>query len=268
MVGTTTGTYLDRILENTASEVERRKTLRSLVDVEREAESQPAAIPFAAALRGSGVSIIAEIKRASPSKGAIAPDIIATDVAREYIDGGAAAISVLTDETFFRGTIGDLQAVASLGREAAQPTPVIRKDFIIDAYQIAEACSVGAAAVLLIVAALDRSTLAELHQAVYAYGLDALVEVHDEAELEVALGIGAKLIGVNNRDLRSFTVDLATTERIAARVPKNVTLVGESGIRTRADVERLGRAGVHAVLVGETLMRAPGRAAAVRELLG
>jgi indole-3-glycerol phosphate synthase len=266
MVGTTTGTYLDRILENTAIELERRKHLRSLTEVEQAAVNQTTAIPFAAALRGDGVSVIAEVKRASPSKGAITPDIIATDVAREYISGGAAAISVLTDETFFRGTIEDLEAVAALGRESQ--TPALRKDFVIDSYQIAEARAAGAAAVLLIVAALEPALLVELLAAATGYGLDALVEVHDEHELETATRVGATLIGINNRDLRAFTVDLATTERLAAQAPDGVTLVGESGIRTRADVERLGRAGVDAVLVGETLMLASDRAAAVRELLG
>ncbi|HEX5167511.1 MAG TPA: indole-3-glycerol phosphate synthase TrpC [Thermomicrobiales bacterium] len=265
MVGATTGTYLDRILENTAAELARRKPLRTLAEIEQAAAAQPAAIPFAAALRGSGVSVIAEVKRASPSKGAIAPDIIATDVAREYIAGGAAAISVLTDERFFRGTIEDLEAVAALGRETR--TPALRKDFVIDSYQIAEAKASGSAAVLLIVAALELARLRELLSATAGYGLEALVEVHDEQELETALSVGATLIGINNRDLRAFTVDLATTERLAAQVPEGNTLVGESGVRTRADVERLGRAGVDAVLVGETLMLAPDRAAAVRELL-
>jgi indole-3-glycerol phosphate synthase len=216
------------------------------------------------ALRRDATSIIAEVKRASPSKGPIAPDIVAVEVAAEYIAGGTAAISVLTDERFFHGSLDDLRLVAAV----AEQTPVLRKDFVLDAYQIAEARAAGAAAVLLIVAALTDESLRELHQAACEYGLDALVEVHDEAELERALAAEATLIGVNNRDLRTFEVDLVTTERLATLVPPEVTLVGESGIRTRADVERLGRAGVHAVLVGETLMRAPDRAAAVRELLG
>ncbi|HYI14591.1 MAG TPA: indole-3-glycerol phosphate synthase TrpC [Thermomicrobiales bacterium] len=266
MVGTTTGTYLNRILENTATELQQRKALIPLANVWAAADAASTPLSFTATLRQTGVAIIAEVKRASPSKGEIAPNIIAADVAREYIAGGASAISVLTDRTFFQGTIEDLKAVAALGRASA--TPVLRKDFMIDAYQIAEAKAAGAAAVLLIVAALERSLLAELHDAARGYGLDALVEVHDEAELEIALGIGASLIGVNNRDLRSFNVDLATSERLAAEVPDGITLVGESGIRTRDDVERLRQAGVHAVLVGETLMRAPDRAAAVRELLG
>jgi indole-3-glycerol phosphate synthase len=266
MVETTTGTYLDRILENTATELTQRKALVPLATVWAAADASPEPLPFAATLRQNAVAVIAEVKRASPSKGAIAADIVATDVAGEYIAGGASAISVLTDRTFFQGTIEDLEAVAALARASA--TPVLRKDFVIDAYQIAEARAAGAAAVLLIVAALERARLAELHDAARQYGLDALVEVHDEAELETALGIGATLIGVNNRDLRSFNVDLATTERLATQVPDEVTLVGESGIRTREDVERLRQAGVHAVLVGETLMRAPDRAAALRELLG
>jgi indole-3-glycerol phosphate synthase len=266
MIGTTTGTYLDRILENTANELTQRKALVPLADVWAAADAAPEPLPFAETLRRNAVAVIAEVKRASPSKGAIATDIVAADVAREYIAGGASAISVLTDRTFFQGSIEDLETVAALGR--ASSTPVLRKDFVIDVYQIAEAKAAGAAAVLLIVAALEPGRLAELHDAAREYGLDALVEVHDEAELEIALGIGATIIGVNNRDLRSFDVDLATTERLAAHVADEITLVGESGIRTRDDVDRLRKAGVHAVLVGETLMRAPDRAAALRELLG
>lgn len=265
MAATTTGTYLDRILENTAAELETRKQTRSIADVEHAARTQSAAIPFAHALRSTSVAIIAEVKRASPSKGSIAPGIVATDVAREYIAGGASAISVLTDERFFNGSLDDLQEVGTLAHASA--TPVLRKDFVIDAYQIAEARAAGADAVLLIVAALEQTHLCELLGAALDFGMDTLVEVHDEAELERALAAGSTLIGVNNRDLRAFTVDLATTERLTAIVPSSVTLVGESGIRTRGDVVRLGRAGVHAVLVGETLMRATDRAAAVRELL-
>lgn len=272
MVGTTTGTYLDRILANTAAELTKRKRLRPMNELVVALWDRPAPLPFANALVRNDVTVIAEIKRASPSKGAIAPGVIATDVAREYIAGGAAAISVLTDERFFHGTIEDLEAVAAVAREGEPPTPVLRKDFIIDPYQVVEARAAGASAVLLIVAALDRRLLSQLHAFAWELGLDALVEVHEEAELETALDIGARLIGVNNRDLRSFAVDLATTERLSERlyalVSDGVTLVGESGIRTRADVERLARVEVHAVLVGETLMLADDRAAAVRELLG
>jgi indole-3-glycerol phosphate synthase len=263
----TRGTYLDRILDNTIAELEERRRTRSLAQVAVDARRAPAAVPFGQALRGSGVTVIAEVKRASPSKGAIAPGIVASDVAREYLAGGAAAISVLTDEAFFQGSLADLKTVAELARHHAAPTPVLRKDFVLDDYQVAEARAAGASAVLLIVAALEDALLRELLAAVADYGLEALVEVHDEAELERALAAGATTVGVNNRDLRTFHVDLTTTERVAASTPAHITLVGESGIRDRDDVTRLGNAGVHAVLVGETLMRALDRAAALRELL-
>jgi indole-3-glycerol phosphate synthase len=265
-VAPATGTYLDRILAGTVEELSRRRSQRPLDVLERDAAAAPAPVPFTAALRGTGVAVVAEIKRASPSKGPIAPHAIATDVARDYIAGGAAAISVLTDERFFRGSIEDLEAVSALARSSGVPT--LRKDFIIDPYQLAEARAAGASAAILIVAALDRRALQSLLAAANDYGLDALVEIHDAADLATAIDLGATLIGVNNRDLRSFTVDLATTERLAALVPESVTLIGESGIRTRDDVERLAAAGVHAVLVGETLMLAPDRPAALRELLG
>jgi indole-3-glycerol phosphate synthase len=265
---TATGTYLDRILENTVAELAQRRVIRPLNDVERLARSLPSALSTTEALRQSDVTVIAEVKRASPSKGPIAPDIVAVDVAHDYITGGAAAISVLTDEHFFHGSLDDLRSVAELAHASDRSIPVLRKDFVIDAYQITEARAAGADTVLLIVAGLAVDALRELHDVAASYGMDALVEVHDERELETALAIGATLIGINNRNLRTFEVDLATTERVAQLVPPEVTLVGESGIRGRADVERLGRAGVHAVLVGETLMRAPDRATAVRELLG
>jgi indole-3-glycerol phosphate synthase len=265
-MASTTGTYLDRILENTRAELAHRCAARPLRVIEREARHAPAAISMRGALRGTGVSIIAEVKRASPSKGPIAAGIVAADVARDYIAGGAAAISVLTDERFFDGSLDDLTAVAGVAHGTETAHPVLRKDFVVDAYQIAEARAVGADAVLLIVAALDDSELADLYASAAEYGMDALVEVHDERELERALAVGATLLGINSRDLRSFQVDLATIERLARQVPEDVTLVGESGIRTRADIERLGAAGVHAVLIGETLMRAADRAAALREL--
>jgi indole-3-glycerol phosphate synthase len=265
-MSTTTGTYLDRILENTRAELEERRAKRPLAEVERAAREMPAAISMRTALRGTGVAIITEVKRASPSKGPIAPGIVAADVAREYIAGGAAAISVLTDERFFNGSLDDLRAVGDVAHSAHTPRPVLRKDFVVDAYQIVEARAAGADAVLLIVAALTDQELADLHTCASDYGMDALVEVHDERELARALAIDATLLGINSRDLRSFQVDLATIERLARKVPAQVTLVGESGIRTRADIERLGAAGVHAVLVGETLMRATDRTAALREL--
>lgn len=262
------GTYLRDILANTASELTARKIATPLAELDRSARAMPAAVDMTARLRSPGVSVIAEFKRASPSKGAIAAGADPDTVARAYLAGGAAAVSILTDERFFQGSLSDLRRVAALAHATEPPAAVLRKDFVIDTYQIAEARSAGADCALLIVAALDDSALAELHAAARDYGLQALVEVHDERELARALEAGATLVGINSRDLRTFEVDLATIERVAAQVPPEVTLVGESGIRTRDDVARLERAGVHAILVGETLMRAADPAATIRELVG
>ncbi len=263
----TTGTYLDRILANTVLELAERRTRTSVSELERIAVDRDAPLSLELALRTAGVSVIAEMKRASPSKGAIAPDTRAEDVACDYLSGGAAAISVLTDERFFGGSLDDLRAVATLAHDDPAPRPVLRKDFVIDAYQIVEGRAAGADAVLLIVAALSDEQLTELLSSAESHRLCTLVEVHDEHELDRALTAGASLIGINNRDLRTFSVSLSTTERLAPRVPPSVTLVGESGITTRADIARLGQSGVHAVLVGETLMRAPDRLQALRDLL-
>ncbi|HEX2280251.1 MAG TPA: indole-3-glycerol phosphate synthase TrpC, partial [Thermomicrobiales bacterium] len=220
------------------------------------------------ALGSSGIGVIAEIKRASPSKGVIAENIVAAEVARDYLNGGCAAISVLTDETFFGGSLDDLHQVAALAHAQPSPVPVLRKDFVIDEYQIYEARAAGADAVLLIVAALSDDELFRLQRTATNFGVDTLVEVHNEEELRRALRINPPVVGINNRDLRTFEVDLATTERLAPLIPDGVIVVGESGIRTRDDVERLAAAGVDAVLVGETLMRQVDRAAAIGELLG
>ena len=263
-----TGTILDRILARTASDLARRKESVPLGELERRAAGRPAPVGLAAALRGPGVSVIAEIKRASPSRGLFPVAVDPTAVAEAYLDGGAAALSVLTDEPFFRGNLFDLAAAAAVAHDRAQPAPVLRKDFVIDPYQLVEATAHGADAVLLIVAALDDPTLASLLARAQESGLDALVEVHDEPELDRALAAGATLIGINNRDLRTFAVDLATTERLAPLAPPGAVLVGESGIFTARDVARLGRAGVNAVLVGEGLILASDRAAAIRALRG
>ena len=188
-------------------------------------------------------------------------------VAASYLAGGAAALSVLTDEPFFKGSLEDLTAAAEVAHRQAQPAPVLRKDFILDPYQIVEARAHGADAILLIVAALSDAYLRELLAAATEQGMDALVEVHDEAEIERAVAAGASLIGINNRDLRTFTVDLAVTERLAPLVPPGRVLVGESGVFSAVDVQRLGRAGVAAVLIGEGLILAEDRTAAVRSLL-
>ncbi|NDY42519.1 indole-3-glycerol phosphate synthase TrpC [Dissulfurirhabdus thermomarina] len=220
--------------------------------------------PFRAALLDEpGVSVIAELKKASPSKGVLAADFRPLDLARRYRAGGAAAISVLTDERFFQGRIETLAAV----REVVD-LPLLRKDFLIDHFQVDEAFAWGADAVLLIAAILDRVLLGELLAHAREAGLDCLVEVHDERELEEVLAAGADLVGVNNRNLRDFTVSIETTLRLRERVPGEVPLVSESGISTPEDVARLRAAGVTAVLVGEGLVTAPDPAEAVRALRG
>jgi indole-3-glycerol phosphate synthase len=227
---------------------------------------------FLAALRHprqGRVALIAEVKKASPSAGVICPDFDPVRIAKEYEAAGTSCLSVLTDEMFFQGSLDYLRQI----RQAVK-LPLLRKDFIIDERQILEAIEWGADAVLLIVAILDDTLLARFHSLAVEAGLAALVEVHDEAELDRALAAGATLLGVNNRDLRSFTVDLATTEHLASRLAattgqrQSPLLVAESGIHTRADVERLMSCGVQAVLVGESLMRGKDIAAKVRELIG
>ncbi|MFW5691097.1 MAG: indole-3-glycerol phosphate synthase TrpC [Chloroflexota bacterium] len=215
--------------------------------------AQQAAPPrdFLAALQKATVALIAEVKKASPSKGVLIEDFDPVRIGTTYAEHGAAAISVLTDEQFFQGHLRYLTAVRS-----AVDVPVLRKDFIIDVYQIDQSRAAGADAVLLIVAALDDAQLADLYAYIREYDMHALVEVHNEAEMERALRLGAPLIGVNNRDLKTFNVDLETTARLARLVPDNVTLVAESGINTAADVTRMGQLGARAVLVGEALVRA------------
>jgi indole-3-glycerol phosphate synthase len=225
---------------------------------------------FFAALQSAGrggMALIAEVKKASPSAGVICPDFDPVRIARDYEAAGASCLSVLTDEKFFQGSPENLRRI-----RAAVKLPLLRKDFIIDARQILEAIDAGADAVLLIARILTPGELEEFHALASAAGLAALVEVHDEVEMGRALSLGANLIGVNNRNLDTFTMDLALTGRLAARIPAGAregrVLVAESGIHSRADVERLRRAGAGAVLVGESLMRNPaGIAAKVAELL-
>ena len=215
-----------------------------------------------AALRGRRPAIIAEFKKASPSRGPIRPDADPAAIARVYAAAGAAAISVLTEPRFFRGSLDDLLAV-----RGCVDLPVLRKDFLIDPYQIVEARAWGADAVLLIVAMLDDQLLAELLGAAAAHGLEALVEVHDAAELERALRCGTTLLGINNRDLRTFVTTLETGERLRPHVPAHVTTVAESGIDSADDIARLRAAGFNAFLIGESLMRARDPGAKLRELL-
>jgi len=253
---------LDRIVAVKHAEVRalrgRASELRGM------AADAPAPRGFAAALRRPAeVRLLAEVKRRSPSAGEIRPGADPEEVALAYQQGGAAALSVLTDRDFFGGEL------AFLGRvRAAVELPVLRKDFVVDALQLHEARAAGADAVLLIARILPGPLLAELHAAARELGMDALVEVHDAGEMERALAAGATLVGVNNRDLATFTTDLGLSERLAAGVAASLTLVAESGIRTAADVDRLGAAGFDAILVGESLMRQPDLAAAAAALAG
>lgn len=235
-----------------------------LAELKAAAADAPPARDFAGALRDPGVvRVIAEFKRRSPSAGWIREGADAAAIATGYAVSGAAALSVLTDTDWFGGTLDDLRAA-----RAAAGVPVLRKDFVVAAEQIWEARAAGADAVLLIVRILDDAALTALLDVAVDAGVAALVEVHSEAELERALEAGAGIVGVNNRDLSVFRTDLAVSERLAPLVPPGVVLVGESGIATASDVERLGRAGVNAVLMGETLMRASDPAEALRTFVG
>jgi indole-3-glycerol phosphate synthase len=246
-VSTQSPTILDRILAQTRSEVERRKRE---VPLEHLSPPEPSQRRFRDALRAPGIGVIAEFKRRSPSAGTLREGAEVREIVRAYGRGGAVALSVLTEGPNFAGSLEDLRAA-----RANSELPILRKDFIVDPYQLHEARAAGAAAVLLIVAALSPGELESLHERARALGLDVLVEVHDEEELQTALGQGADIVGINNRDLRDFSVDMERTVRLMSRIPDSVTVVSESGISTREQLVRLQRDGVHAVLVGETLMR-------------
>jgi len=257
-------TILDKIVADT------RRTLADRMQAvpERVLRDRLASAPpvrdFAAALRGPGVSVIAEFKRASPSQGVIREGADPAGIARLYAAGGAAAMSVLTEPDHFRGSLDDLAAV-----RAAVDLPVLRKDFIVEAYQLLEARAAGANAVLLIAAILDDDDLQHLLGEAHMLDLAPLVEVHNQAELDRVLATDAAVIGINNRDLTTFTVDLATSERlVTANDLTDRVVVSESGIATADDISRLARAGVDAVLVGTTLMRADDPGVALRDLLG
>ncbi len=254
---------LDRILANKYLEVAQRRIAMPIESLREQALAQTPPRDFLGALQRAGrPALIAECKKASPSKGLLRPEYDPAQLARTYAENGAAAFSVLTDEKFFQGSLNDLSAA----REAAG-LPALRKDFIVDGYQVYEARAAGADAVLLIVAALRLDQLQELHQLINELGMTALVEVHDEAEVETALQIAPKLMGVNNRNLHDFTVDLQTTGRLRKCIPANIALVAESGIHTADDVARVRDMGVDAILVGEALVTASDVGAKVRELV-
>ncbi len=247
-------------------EIARAKKARPRSKIDAEAESASPPRGFLAALEakiGRGdYALIAEIKKASPSRGLIRADFDPPSLARQYAAGGATCLSVLTDTPSFQGANEHLVAARS-----ATPLPVIRKDFLYDAYQVAESRALSSDCILIIMASVDDKTARELYSAAVHWNMDALIEVHDEKELERALKLGAKLIGINNRDLRTFKTTLTTTERLAPRVPKTHVVVAESGIFTSSDLTRLADVGVKAFLIGESLMRQPDVTLATRALL-
>jgi indole-3-glycerol phosphate synthase len=255
---------LERIVDDTRDEVKRRRKNVPLKQLERQLERRAEGFrPFSEALTRPGVSLIAEHKRRSPSAGDIRKGSSVGDVVKAYERGGAAALSILTEPFYFGGSLDDLREA-----RAASSLPVLRKDFIVDRYQLYEAVAAGADAILLIVAALERDDLAALLQEASALDLDALVEVHDERELEAALEVEADVLGINNRNLADFSVDIERTYELLADIPAGKTVVSESGFSTREQLDELERVGVDAVLIGETLMRADDIEAMVRELTG
>jgi indole-3-glycerol phosphate synthase len=257
------GSVLDAILARTRERVAADREQRPLGASHPAVLEAPPARPFAAALARAGrVNVIAEHKRRSPSRGAIREDLRPADVARAYEAAGAAALSVLTDEAFFGGRLAHLREA-----RAATALPALRKDFVVDPWQVWEARVAGADAVLLIVAALTDADLAGLLSVAREAAVDALVEVHDRAELDRALAAGARLVGVNSRDLRTLAVSLDTALALAPAIPDDVVAVAESGIRTASDVRRLREAGFDAFLVGEHLMSAPDPGEALKRLL-
>lgn len=257
---------LDEIMAHKRQELEERRRAVPLVELRARGTDQPLPLDFAAALREEGVRLIAEVKRASPSKGVLCEDFDLERLAVTYAVNGAAAISVLTDAKFFQGELQHLSRAKSAIRNSQIEIPFLRKDFIFDPYQVYEARAYGADAVLLIVAALSLGELDVLYRLIRELRMDALVEVHNEAELRKAMMISPRIIGVNNRDLRTLQVDLETTARLCSLVPEHVILVSESGIHTAEDVRRLADMGADAVLVGEALVTASDTAAKAREL--
>ena len=257
-------TILDQIVATKHREIAAARARMPLEELESQAAEAPPARDFRAALAGPGpIQLIAEVKKASPSAGVIRADFDPIAIARTYQAHGAACLSVLTDVPYFQGHLSYLARA-----RAAVAIPLLRKDFLVDEYQVVEARMAGADAILLIAEILDDARLSALLARARSLGMAALVELHDEANLARVLAAGADLVGINNRDLRRFVTDLELTLRLRDRVPPEVVLVAESGIRTRADVERLEAAGVSAILVGETLMRAPDIGLAVEQLLG
>jgi indole-3-glycerol phosphate synthase len=252
---------IEELVQAARAGAERRRAEVPLEELERRLDDRPEQRPFGEALVRPGLSLIAEFKRRSPSAGEIHPGATPAEIAHAYEEGGAAALSVLTDAAHFGGSIDDLREA----REACV-LPVLQKDFTVDRYQLYEAAAAGADAILLIVAALEQQQLARLYEEARGLDLDVIVEVHSEAELKTALTVDAEVIGINNRNLDDFTVDVATTFELITDVPAGKAVVSESGIADRDSLDELARVGVDAVLIGEALMRAEDPAAKVREL--
>ena len=256
---------LDKIVSAKREELSEAQQSAPLADVQRAAAERTRPLNLSDALTGGGVRLIAEVKKASPSRGLLSPDFDPVRLAGTYVANGAAAVSCLTDPRF-QGELAHLSAIKRSG--ASGGAPVLRKDFIFDPYQVCEARAAGADGILLIVAILEPALLKELLQTAQSFRMECLVEVHDESELETAVGAGAEIIGINNRDLHTFTTDLAVTQRLAPMVPHGKVIVSESGIFTAADLRMLDSVGVNAVLVGEAIVTAPDVGAKVRELSG
>jgi len=256
---------LEKIVADNQLELETRKRDFPLAEVQGAALAQSSPLDFALALRGARIQLIAEIKRASPSRGVICQDFDPVKIAQTYASNGASAISVLTEARYFQGSLKYLKDVRNaLGSKSL---PLLRKDFIHDPYQVYESRAYGADSLLLIVAILAPEVLEGLLELSHELGMDCLVEVHNEAELEIALRSKARIIGINNRDLKTFAVDLGTTERLRPLIPPDRIVVSESGIRDRSDMEKLEKWGADAVLIGESLISAPDIATKIKELI-
>jgi len=254
---------LQKIVENKREEVARQKEILPLGELRRMLADRPPTRDFEGAIRNRDCAVIAEVKRSSPSKGRIREDFDPVGIAGIYEDNGASAISILTERKYFEGSAAYIPQI-----RRSVKLPLLRKDFIIDAYQICETRALGADALLLIARLLEAGELQDFIGLSSELGLAALVEVHNEADLEKAISSGARIVGINNRDLESFGTDLEVSIRLASRVPKGVALVSESGISCRGDIERLMGAGIHAFLIGENLMRQQDIGKKLRELLG
>ncbi len=255
---------LDRIVADNRQQLEDKKRQLPITELLRLASEQLPVIDLAAVLQGDGVKLIAEVKKASPSRGVIRPDFDPVEIAKIYAGNGAAAISVLTETLHFQGSLDHLR---NIRKALANKLPLLRKDFIVDPYQVYESRAYGADSLLLIVALLKSERLQELLQLSHELNMSCLVEVHNETETETAINSRAKIIGINNRDLNTFKVDMNTTARLKSLIPSDRTVVSESGIKERNDIEKLSRLGINAVLIGESLMSAPDIATRMMDLL-